>query len=325
MEKILITSRSFGQISGEPLDLLKSGGYEVEFYNDSYDEEVFAEKLKTSDGLIIGAHELKESAIRNASRLKCVIKHGTGLDNIDLNITKKYGIHVDNVPAANAEAVADLAFSLILDVARRTSFAVSRVRDLKWEKIIGRDVFGKTLSLIGFGTIGRNVARRARGFAMNVLVYDPMVETIPEEFNDFVRLTDFASAVTEADFLSLHLPLNEDTRYLIGAEEFGMMKKGSYIINTSRGGIVDETALAEWIRNGHLGGAALDAIENEPIRSDNALTGLDNVVITPHIGMYSEEAINMVSIVAARKIVEFFERQRETTAHRHGARSKRSY
>lgn len=305
MKKVLITSRSFGQVSNEPLNLLQSNGYEVEFYNDSFHEDVFAERLKDCDGLIIGAHELKESAIKAASRLKCVIKHGTGLDNIDLSMTKKYGIHVDNVPAANAEAVADLTFSLILDVARRTSFAVGRVKDMKWEKITGRDVFGKTLSLIGFGAIGRNVARRARGFSMQVLVYDPMVEMISEEFKDFVRLTDLATAIKKADFLSLHLPLNDETKSLMGAEEFRMMQKGSYVINTSRGGIIDEAALAEAIRNGHLGGAALDVIENEPISGDNPLTGLENVVITPHIGMYSKEAINTVSVVAARKIIEF--------------------
>ncbi len=306
MKKILITSRSFGQVSDEPLKVLTDAGFEVEFYNGEFDELEFQQRLSTCNALIIGAHKLTEEAIKKAPNLKIVSKHGAGLDNIDCNITNKYGIKVTNVPAVNSNAVADLTFSLILDVARKTSYASNNVKNGNWSKIIGVDVYGKNISIIGFGEIGKNVARRANGFSMNVFVYDPFVKELPDEFKSNVKLVSFLDALKMADFLTVHTPLNNDTRNLIGDDELKQMKRGSFIINTSRGGIINEEALIKSLQEGHIAGAGLDVLEQEPIQDDNRLAVLSQVTITPHMGMYSHEAINNVSIIAAKNVVDYF-------------------
>jgi D-3-phosphoglycerate dehydrogenase len=306
MKKVLITSRSFGEVSDEPLKILEDAGFEVDFYNHKFEEIEFNRRLSSCDALIIGAHTLSEEAIKGAAKLKIVSKHGAGLDNIDLKIMVKYGICVTNVPAVNSNAVADLTFSLILDIARKTSFASRGVKNREWSKIIGVDVFKKNISLIGFGEIGKNVARRARGFSMNVFVYDPYISKLPNEFSEYAKLVSFEEALSVADFLSVHVPLNNETRNLIGCEELSKMKTGSFIINTSRGGIINEYDLAQYISNGHIAGAGLDVIEEEPIQGKNALIDLDNVTITPHMGMYSREAINQVSLIAAKNVINYF-------------------
>ncbi|MCI8610270.1 MAG: phosphoglycerate dehydrogenase [Firmicutes bacterium] len=306
MKTVLITSRSFGQLSDEPRRILEDAGFQLKFYNETYEEEEFCRQLAPCDALIIGAHQLTEKALQAASNLKIVVKHGAGLDNIDLDMCAAYHVQVENVPAVNSNAVADLAFSLILDVARKTSLAARQVKNYQWKRITGVDVYGKTLGLLGFGAIAKNVARRANGFSMKVLAYDPFVTEVPEEFSSFVTLVSLDEALANSDFLSIHVPLSDKTRNLIGAGELAAMKKGSFLINTSRGGIVNEEALYQALISGHLAGAGLDVIESEPISEAHLLNKLDNVTITPHMGMYSFEAINAVSAIAAQKTADYF-------------------
>lgn len=306
MKKILITSRSFGQVSEEPLKLLTDEGFEVDFYNEEFEETEFRRRLSLCDALIIGAHPLTPEAINGAPNLKIVSKHGAGLDNIDLEVTEKHGIHIKNVPAVNSNAVADLTFSLLIDIARKTSYAANNVKGGIWSKVIGVDVYKKNLSLIGFGEIGKCMARRAKGFSMNVLAFDPNINELPDEFSEYVKLSDFEEAIKNADFLSIHVPLNNKTKGMIGDRQLRQMKKGSFIINTSRGGIVSEEALFQSIKSGHIAGAGLDVLEIEPIQTNNPLAELDQVIITPHMGMYSHEAINNVSLIAAKNVVDFF-------------------
>lgn len=303
-KRVLITSRSFGQVSEEPLNILKENGIEVDFQNDEYNEEKFQSIIGNYDALIIGAHEFSPKAMEKAKKLKIICKHGAGLDNINLEAAKKYNIRVTNVPATNSNAVADLAFGLMLDVARKISFAASRVKDGLWERVIGTDVCYKTLGVIGFGAIAKNVAKRAGGFGMKVLAYDPYVTDLPDGF-PHVSLVTFEDVIKQSDFISVHVPLNDATRNLIGREQMEMMKKGAFIINTSRGGIVNEEALYEYLKNGHLAGAGLDVTEKEPPTGSPLLT-LDNVTVVPHIGMYSKEAINAVSVICARNVVKMF-------------------
>ncbi|KFO68842.1 hypothetical protein ER57_01255 [Smithella sp. SCADC] len=301
-KRVLITSRSFGQVSEEPLNIFKENGIEVDFQNDEYNEEKFQSIIGNYDALIIGAHEFSPKAMEKAKKLKIICKHGAGLDNINLEAAKKYNIRVTNVPATNSNAVADLAFGLMLDVARKISFAASRVKDGLWERVIGTDVCYKTLGVIGFGAIAKNVAKRAGGFGMKVLAYDPYVTDLPDGF-PHVSLVTFEDVIKQSDFISVHVPLNDATRNLIGREQMEMMKKGAFIINTSRGGIVNEEALYEYLKNGHLAGAGLDVTEKEPPTGSPLLT-LDNVTVVPHIGMYSKEAINAVSVICARNVVK---------------------
>ncbi len=304
-KKVLITSRSFGQVSEEPLNILKENGMEVEFYNQSYDEERFRNIIGRYDALIIGAHRFSEEAMQKAGQLKIICKHGAGLDNIDLELARKYRLRVTNVPGTNSNAVADLVLGLMLDVARKISFGANEVKKGMWGKIIGTDVCGKTLGLIGFGAIARNVAKRAAGFDMEVLAYDPYIDALPEGFTR-VRLAALEEVIEQADFLSLHVPLNGETKNLISFEQMGRMKKGSFIINTARGGIVNEADLYEHLQSGHMAGAGLDVTAQEPPTGSPLLT-LDNVTIVPHIGMYSKEAINAVSVVCAKNVVKMFQ------------------
>ena len=303
MSKVLVTSRSFGQVSQEPVRYLEEHGFQVSYYNHEYEEEVFIEHLTGCEGLIVGAHPVTERVFLKTSGLRCVVKHGAGLDNIDLEAAKRNNVLIDNVPSTNSDAVADLTMGLIIDVARKISGSDRKVREGLWEKAIGVDAYAKTLSLIGFGTIGRKVAKRARGFSMRILTYDPYLKEIPEEYGDYVALTDFGEAIAAADFLSLHLPLTSETRNLVGNNEMAMMKQGSFLINTSRGGIVNEKALVRALDQGQLRGVSLDVLEEEPLPVNHPLRGRENVIITSHIGMYSEEAINAVSLQAAQKLV----------------------
>lgn len=304
--KVLVTSGSFGEVSDEPLGILKEYDMQVDFENGSYDEEKFLNIISEYDALIIGAHELMAKAMEKAKKLKIICKHGAGVDNIDLEAARKFNICVTNVPATNSNAVADMAFGLILDVARKISLSSRQVKSALWErkKNIGVDVYRKTLSLVGFGAIARNMARRAVGFGMEVYAHDPFVSEQLEEYS-YVKLVSFKEAIERADFLSIHVPLNEKTKNLINREQMAMMKKGSFIINTSRGGIVNEEALYEYLANNHLAGAGLDVTEKEP-PTGSPLIDLDSVTIVPHIASYSRESLNTVSLVCARNIVKIF-------------------
>ena len=304
--KVLVTSSSFGEVSDEPIEILKRTVMQVDFENGIYDEEKFLSKIKGYDALIIGAHDLSSKAMGIAEKLKIVCKHGTGLDNINLDAAKKHNICVTNAPATNSNAVADMAFGLMLDVARRITTSANQVKNGLWERRenIGTDIYKKTLSLVGFGAIARNMARRAAGFDMDVYAYDPFIKNPPKEFS-FVKLVSFEEALEKADFLSLHVPLSEKTKNMVGMEQMSVMKKGSFLINTSRGGIVDEQALFENLSDDHLAGAGLDVTTQEP-PVGSPLLSLNNVIIVPHIASYSRECLNAVSMICANNIHKFF-------------------
>jgi D-3-phosphoglycerate dehydrogenase len=306
-KNVLVTSRSFGSMSDRPLQLLKENGFSITFKSKKglYTEADFLNEIGNYDALIIGADPFSEKVMQKADgKLKIICKHGAGLDNFDLETAKKYHIRITNVPGTNSNAVADLALGLMLDVARRITFAAAQVKDGQWKQVTGTDVYKKTLGLIGFGAIGKCVARRALGFGMKVVVYDPYLQKLPEEFQMLTR-DNFNSVIGQADFLSLHVPLTEQTKGLINKTVMQRMKKGSFIINTSRGGIVNESDLYDAIVSGQIGGAGLDVVEHEP-PTGNPLLTLPQVVVVPHIAMYSSEAINAVSEVCAENIVRMF-------------------
>lgn len=302
--KILITSRSFGKTSNEPFKILQNSGIEYTLMGTNFDDNTFKEVIPEYDGLIIGAHEFCVEDMENCPNLKIICKHGAGLDNIHLEDAKRLGITITNVPAMNGNAVADLTFGHILNISRGISTTNTQVHNGQWKSFIGKDVYKKSLGLIGFGAIAKNVARRAKGFDMAVKAYDPFVTEVPEEFKSFVELCDLEDVLKTSDIVSIHVPLLDSTRNLLNKESMAKMKQGAYLVNTSRGGIVNEEDLFEYLSNGHLGGAAIDVVENEPMAKDHKLLTLDNFVVTPHIGMYSLEAINAVSMVCAENITK---------------------
>ena len=298
--KLLITSRSFGQISDQPMKILTDAGYEVTKYQDRFDMDHFASLIPDFDVLIIGGHKFPAEIMAKCPKLKLICKHGAGLDNIDLPAAKAQGVLVTNTPGTNSNAVADLAFGLILNCARKISMAERDVRRGNWHTLIGHDVYAKELGLMGFGAIAKCVARRAHGFSMRVRTYDPYVKELPEEFQSYVTLcADPNDVVRNCDYLSMHLPLTDETRDMIAAPQMAEMRRGAVVVNTSRGGIVNESDLYDALVSGQLAAAAMDVTVQEPMPKDHPLLSLEQVIVTPHIGMYSEEAINAVSLICA--------------------------
>ncbi|MBP3736423.1 MAG: phosphoglycerate dehydrogenase [Lachnospiraceae bacterium] len=302
--KVLITSRSFGKINDRPFRILEEAGIEALKIGGDFHQEEFERIVPEYDALIIGAHEFPEEVMERCGRLRIICKHGVGVDNIHLNKAKELGIAVCNTPGTNSGAVADITFGLMISLARRIDEASRAVRR-ETVKVppIGVDVCGKTLGLLGFGAIAKNMARRAFGFSMKVLAYDPYVQSLPKEFAGYTELADFDTVVRSCDFLCVHMPLTDETRGMVGAETLAKMKQGAFVLNTARGGIVDETALYDALTSGHIAGAALDVTETEPVTPDHPLLALENVIITPHMAANSREAISAISELCAENVV----------------------
>jgi len=301
--KVIITSRSFGQISDEPKRILDEAGIELLFMGSGFDYSEFARRLPEADAVILGGHQLLPEDLDRCPRLKIICKHGTGIDNIPLEKTRELGIIVTNVPAMNSEAVADFTFALILNLSRGVSIGDSWVRAGEYKAYTGRDVWGKTIGLIGFGAIAKAVARRAAGFGMAILAYDPFVSTLTDEWEGKISLLGFDELIERSDIVSIHAPLTDATKYLFNKSVITRMKKDAILINAARGRIVNERDLYECMKDGRLFGAALDVTEQEPVQKDNPLLSLKNVIITPHMAMYSIETLTAVSIVCAENVV----------------------
>lgn len=305
--KILITPRSFASFSDKPLKMLTERDYKIKRNNTGrpYKKEEMLKLIKDVDGIIIGIDELSAEIIEEANELKVISKYGIGLDNIDINMATNKKIIVTSTPTANVDAVADLAFGLILSLARRIPEADKKTKSAKWGKIIGKSVWEKTLGVIGLGKIGRQVVKRAKGFEMNILAFDIVKDKkFVQKYG--IKYVNLEKLLRKSDYITIHIPLNDATRNMISYEELEKMKKDAFLINTSRGGIVDEEALYNALRNNKLRGAALDVYNNEPLR-ESPLKELDNVIMTPHIGAYTEEAIENMSIQAAQNLIDVLE------------------
>jgi len=305
--KILVTPRSFASASDKPMKMLTEKGYVIQL-NDSgrpYKKEEMLNLVSDIDGIIIGIDELSAEIIERANKLKVISKYGTGLDNIDINIATEKKITVTNTPTANVDAVADLTFGLILSLARRIPEADRKTKSSKWEKITGKSVWEKTLGIIGLGKIGRQVVKRAQGFKMNILVYELIKdEKFAQNYN--IKYVNLEELLQKSDYITIHIPLNDTTRHMIDHKELEQVQAGSFLINTSRGGIVNEEALYNALKNKKLRGAALDVYVNEPPQK-SPLMELDNIIMTPHIGAYTEEAIENMGIQAAQNLIDVLE------------------
>jgi glyoxylate reductase len=234
-----------------------------------------------------------EELLQRAPRLKVVAVYAVGYDNVDVAAASRRGIVVTNTPEALTEATADLTWALILAVARRIPEAERLVREGRWEgwaptQVLGTDIFGKTLGIIGMGRIGRAVARRATGFRMNVLYHNPHPLAPDVDRALWVRSVSLTQLLQDADIITIHGPLNGSTRGMIGKAEIALIRRTAYLINTARGAIVDEPALIEALEQGRLAGAGLDVYPEEP-RVDPRLLALPNVVLLPHIGSATRE------------------------------------
>ncbi len=304
VQRVLVATRSFGSTSSKPWDVLSEAGCEVVKADMTIEmtEARLIELLKDVDGAIIGVVPMTAHVMENAPRLKVVSMHGVGVDHVDLSAAARLGIVVANCPGTNDQAVADLTIGLMIAIARKIPQVDRLVRQGGWGHHSGSELWSKTLGLIGMGRIGRGVAKRALGFDMKVLVYDPYVK---QEQIDLVgvRLTTLEEVLREADFLSLHAVCNDETRNMLNIDQFKKMKSSAYLVNTARGGLIDESALYQALTAGIIAGAALDVFVEEP-PAGSLLLALENVVLTPHIGAHTKEAIERMGVLAAKNVVQ---------------------
>jgi len=302
MYKVRSTSLDFGKTDRAPIDLLIENGCEFESLQiDANSEEQGIEVARDADVLVVGLQRMTEKVLDAAKRLKVIGRCGVGLDNIDLKAAGARKIPVVYTPGANAQTVADLTLGLMLALARKIPQADRMTRGGQWKRIMGNDIWGKTLGICGLGQIGFNVAKRAKGFDMNIIAYD-LFENLPLAGELGISYRSKAEILREADFISLHLPLTPETRGFISDGDLRAMKKTAILVNTSRGGIVDEKALYLALKEGKIAGAALDVFEHEP-PGKTPLVELDNFIGSPHIGGVTTEAIDRIGMTVARDIV----------------------
>ncbi len=297
--RVLVTARSFGAADPALRAELESAVGEVIYnpYGRPFTVEEFAEHLPGVDGMIAGVDTINRSVLESGDSLRVIARYGTGYDRVDLQAAGERGIVVTNTPGANASSVADLAFGLLLSLARHIPEAVFEMRQGGWPRLDGTALQGRVLGLMGFGAIGQEMAKRAAGFGMAVLAYDPA----PQEAAAFelgVRLCTVPELLAEADFLSLHMPLTEDTRGFLNQDTIRSLKPGAYVINTARGALIDEAALLDALDDGHLQGAALDTFETQPPDPDSPLRKHPAVLTTPHMGAHSDGAVNLMGRMA---------------------------
>lgn len=304
--KVFITR----QIPREGLDLLKEQ-VDLEIWDKSEPPpySILLEKVQEIEGLLcLLTDQIDQRLINHAPHLKVISQMAVGYDNIDVQAATNRGIRVGHTPGVLTEATADLTWALLMAITRRVTEAEDYIKQGKWTTwqpmgLLGSDFVGATLGIIGLGRIGRAVARRARGFNLNILYSQPHRLEVRLEQELGVNYVPFEQLLKESDFISLHTPLTEKTYHLIGKNELKLMKETAFLVNTARGGIIDQKALYDTLKQGQIAGAALDVTEPEPLPKDHQLLTLSNVIVTPHIGSASYQTRSKMAIMAAQNLL----------------------
>jgi D-3-phosphoglycerate dehydrogenase len=299
--KVLVTDKA----DAKALDRIRQAGHEVVERVGVQGADLVTALEGAQALLVRGGTKVTGDVLRATTTLKVVVRAGTGLDNVDAGAASEKGIAVHNTPNANSVSVAELVFGLLLALERHLVDAVGELRQGNWEKtrFAGREIAGRRFGLVGFGRIGREVALRARAFQMEVWAYDPVLTQWPEDFA-WVKRVELREILVASDVVSLHVPLEERTRGMIGIDELSRMKLDAILINASRGGIVDEAALLEALQAKQLRGAILDVFATEPAPADHPLFKLPNVLATPHLGASTAEAQRRAGEEAAAILIE---------------------
>jgi D-3-phosphoglycerate dehydrogenase len=299
--RVVITDCDHGSIEEEKEEVARIGAELV--LAQVQQEEDLIRSCREADGLINQYAILSRKVLENLSKCKVVSRYGVGVDSVDLKAATDLGIIVANVPDYCMDEVADQTVSMILALIRKIVFFDKQVKAGVWdfrEGIPIHRIKGKTMGLIGCGKIGLEVARRISGFGVKVIAFDPYLAKAPAG----IELKDFDSVLKESDMISVHCPLNQATRHLIGEREFRKMEKKPIVINTSRGPIVDEEALTRAIEQNRISGAGLDVLEKEPPGAGHPLLSRDNVVFSPHISFYSVESISELKRRTAKNVAD---------------------
>jgi len=289
------------------IELLKQSSLEVDARPGLKGKELL-EAMQAADGMIVRS-ETKVTAelLENPGKLRAIVRAGVGVDNIDVAAATRKGIIVMNTPGGNTVSTAEHTITMMMSLARHIPSADQSLHAKKWErsKFVGTQLAGKTLGVVGLGRIGREVARRAAGLDMKVIGFDPFLAPERAAQLGIEATADLPSLLPKVDFLTVHTPLTAETTSLIGAKEIALMKKGTRVLNCARGGIINEEALVDALKSGHLAGAALDVFVQEPPSPDHPLLNLPNVVVTPHLGASTTEAQESVALEAAQLLIDY--------------------
>jgi D-3-phosphoglycerate dehydrogenase len=306
MPRVLVSDK----LEAPGLDLLRQAGIELDERH-GLTGAALKEAVRAADGVIVrSGTRITAELLDEPGRLRAVVRAGVGVDNIDVAAATRRGIVVMNTPGGNTVSTAEHTLTLLLSLARHTPAADASLRAGKWErnKFVGCQLAGKTLGVVGLGRIGREVARRAAGLDMKVVGFDPFLAPAGAAQLGIETVTELGQLLPRCDFLTVHTPLTDETKDLINADALAALPKGARVINCARGGIINEAALADALRAGHLAGAALDVYVQEPPPADHPLLQLPNVVLTPHLGASTVEAQLSVAKEAAQLLVDFLTR-----------------
>lgn len=301
--KVLVTAASV-KGSEAALRLMREAGCDVQVANAPVppDENWLLEQTRDVAGLVVAMEPVSARVFENARSLRIVARPGVGYDTVDIAAACRSGVAVTIAEGTNHESVADFTLALLLMAARRILPCANSVQQHGWERLTGNEIWRKTLAVVGLGRIGKAVAKRARGFDMRVLAVTPRRD------EDFARahgveFVDLDAALREADFLSLHAPLTPETANLLDAAAIARMKHGAYVVNVSRGGLVDEAALADAVRAGQVAGAAVDVLRTQGADSPSPLIGVPGIIVTPHMATLSRESVERVAMSVAAAVV----------------------
>lgn len=297
-------------ILNEGYDFLEEHDYEVINGRGFSEEDIIAD-IGECDALIVRTAKITSKIIDAAPNLKVIARHGAGYDGVDLNAARSHNIIVMNAPGANSISVAELAIFYMLYCSRNFKLVQKTYKDNYFDakfNVPKTELYGKTIGLVGIGNVGGLVAKKAaQGFDMNVIAFDPFFKG---EAPDYIKITKDRDEIFKvSDYVSLHVPATKDTIHSVGQREFSLMKKTAFLINTSRGLIVDEPALIQALKDKEIAGAALDVLWDEPFKKDNPLLEMDNVLTAPHIGAATKEASVRASLACVQNIDDFFNRR----------------
>ncbi|MDC7231306.1 MAG: phosphoglycerate dehydrogenase [Sphaerochaetaceae bacterium] len=305
---VLITARSFGSSDEKAWELLRSHGCEVRHIKATETESVTDQlhrQIAEADGIIAGLEAYDQALLSKAKKLKVISRYGVGYDAIDLEYARARNIQVTITPGANGDSVSDLAVTLMLSAARHVPYMDHQMKMGETKRPIGVEMWRKTLGVIGTGRIGAGVVKRCKGFEMEILCHDVYEnEELKQHYG--ARYVDFATLASKSDFISIHTPLTEGTKNLFNAEVFASMKRRAVLVNTARGGIIDEEALAVALETGQIGAAALDVSAQEHPES-GPLATLPSCILTPHAGAATYEASSNMSLMASRNLLDILE------------------
>jgi D-3-phosphoglycerate dehydrogenase len=305
--KILTTTSSFGKVDPAPLALLQAEGFEVIVnpYGRKLSVEESKEILKGYDGLIAGTESLNEEVLNTADSLKYLCRLGAGMDNVDFEATKKLNITVENTPSAHVDGVAELTLGGILSCLRSIANAHTNITNGIWEKPMGSLLKGKTVGIIGLGRVGSRLVELLAPFKVKVLAFDLYQNTEFAERNN-VSFVAMDKLISTSDIITIHTPFSPEAKHMVNAEFFAKAKKSVCLVNASRGGLVDESALLELLTANPTASAYLDTFEEEPYHGP--LTKVKNCTLTPHIGSYASEVRINMEMEAAQNVINFFKK-----------------